>query len=73
MDEEPRYAIRRGAVELTRRQWLSFGSVLVVGVALAVVLILAVSIAAGGIALSVTAVVAILILGFGRPPARGKD
>jgi len=68
MGEEPRYAIRRGAVELTGRQWLSVAGVLVVGVATAIVLLVAVSMAACGIALGVTAVVSALIIGFGRHP-----
>ena len=73
MGEEPRYAIRRGAVGLTGRQWFAVASVLVVGVATAIVLLVAVSMAAGSIALGLTAVVSALIVGFGRHPPLGKD
>ena len=73
MEEEPRYAIRRGAVELTRRQWLSLALVLVGGVATAIVLVVAISMAAGGIALGATAVVIALLIGFGRHPQPGQD
>jgi hypothetical protein len=73
MGEESRHGIRRGAVELTRRQWLSVAIVLVVGVATALVLLVAISMGAGGIALGVTAVVSALIIGFGRHPQPGQD
>lgn len=73
MNEERRYAVRRGAVELTRRQWFFVGLVLVVGIATAIVLLVAVSMAASSIALGITAVVTALVLGFGRHPKPGKD
>ena len=71
VDEEPRYAIRRGAVELTRRQWILLGGILVLGIVAGVVLTAVVSLAAGGIALGIAGVAAALTIGFGRPPPPG--
>ncbi|MEU8238409.1 hypothetical protein AB0C07_09200 [Actinoplanes missouriensis] len=66
MEEKPRFAIRRGAVGLTRRQWVILGGVLGVGIAATIVLVVVVSLAAGGVALGATAVAAGLTIGFGR-------
>lgn len=60
MGEEPRCAIRRGAVELTRRQWIFLGCVLFVGIVLGLVLTTTVSLAAGGIVLGLTGLVTTL-------------
>jgi hypothetical protein len=68
MDDKPRSAIRRGAVELTRRQWIAVACVLSVGIVAGIVLMAAVSAAVGGIALGSAGVVTALILGFGRHP-----
>jgi hypothetical protein len=68
MDDKPRYAVRRGAVELTRRQWIAVGVVLAVGIVGAIVLGAAVSMGAGVIVLGVAVVATTLILGFGRRP-----
>jgi hypothetical protein len=72
VEEKPRYALRRGAVELTRRQRTLLGGILVAGVAAATVLIAAVSPAAGAIALGVTAVAGALTIGFGSPSQSGN-
>jgi hypothetical protein len=66
MEEEPRFALRRGAVALTRRQWGAFVGVLVVGVVLAVVLMVAVKLSAGAIVLGLTAVALGLMAGIWR-------
>nr|WP_296072936.1 hypothetical protein [uncultured Actinoplanes sp.] len=68
MDDKPRFAIRRGAVALTRRQWIAVGAVLAGGIVAAIVLGAAVSPAAAAIALGVAVLVATLIRGFGHPP-----
>ncbi|MEU4695327.1 hypothetical protein [Actinoplanes sp. NPDC023714] len=68
MDEKPRFAIRRGAVELSRRQWSLLGGVLVIGITSAILLVATVSPAAGAIALGITAVTAALTIGFGHRP-----
>jgi uncharacterized membrane protein YdcZ (DUF606 family) len=72
VEEESRSALRPGAVELTRRQWVFLGGVLGVGVAAAIVLASTVSPAAGAVTLGVTAVAAALTIGFGRLPRSGK-
>ncbi|MFC6022951.1 hypothetical protein ACFP2T_43225 [Plantactinospora solaniradicis] len=72
MDEKPRYAIRRGAVELTPGQWGALGGILFVGSVATGVLIAIVSLAAGGIAMGIIGVVAALIIGFGRSAQSGK-
>lgn len=72
VDEKPRYAIRRCAVGLTRRQWILLGSILVDGIVVSTILIAAVSLAAGGIALGATGVAVALTAGFGRPPQSGR-
>ncbi|WP_127507296.1 hypothetical protein [Actinoplanes solisilvae] len=61
MDEMPRYAIRRGAVRLTRGQWVVLGGLLAVGAVAGIVLVVAVSVAAAGIAWGLTAVVVALV------------
>lgn len=73
MDEERRYAIRRGAVELTRRQWVVLGSLLAVGVVAGVVLLVTASASAGGVAFGLTGLVVGLSAAVrGRwPPPRG--
>jgi hypothetical protein len=68
VEEKPRYPIRRGAIELSRRQWILLGGILIVGIVTATVLIAAATPAAGGIALGTTAVAAGLTIGFGRHP-----
>jgi hypothetical protein len=68
MEERARYSIRRGAVELTARQWLGAAAVLVVGLAVAAVMFVMVSWAAGSIALSLTSLTLAGILIFGRRP-----
>jgi hypothetical protein len=70
VEEKPRFAVRRGAVALSRLQWIVLGGILVTGIALTAVLVAAVSPAAGGICLGTTAVAACLIIGSGRPPQR---
>ncbi|WP_213003164.1 hypothetical protein [Winogradskya consettensis] len=69
-DEKTRYAIRRRAVELTKRQWLSVAAMLVAGLTTTVVRLIAIPLAAGCIALGATAVLSALIIGFGRHPQR---
>jgi hypothetical protein len=66
VDEKPRYAIRRGGVEFTRRQWILIGAFLVADIVVSCALIVFVSLAAGSLVLSVTGLVSTLILAFVR-------
>jgi hypothetical protein len=72
VEQKPRYAFRRGAVELTRRRWSLLGGILVAGIVAATVLIATVSPAAGAIALGVTAVAGALTIGVGRSSQSGN-
>ena len=72
MNDKHRYAIRRGAVGLTRRQWILLGGMIVLGIVLAGVLMALVSPGAGGVVLGIVGVAAALTIGFGRPPPPGK-